>query len=79
MTSTEEPNFLTKSKFSKKVEKIVSETRLSYMDAVIHICEAHNIDPGDVKKFLNDIVKGKIEAEARALNFLPKEGNQLPI
>jgi cell division ATPase FtsA len=71
-------NFLTKAKFSKKVEQTVMEKRLSYIDSVVHICEQQNIEPEDVKKFLTKQVKEKIEAEAKALNYLPK-GNELPV
>lgn len=71
-------NFLTKSKFSKMVEQTVMETKLSYIDAVVHICEKNDIDPIEVKKFLTEIVRDKIEAEAKALNLLPK-GNELPV
>ncbi len=77
MTS-EVTNFLTKGKFSKMVEQTVFEKKLSYIDAVVHICEKHDVDPSDVKKFLTTVVKDKIEAEAKALNFLPK-GAELPI
>lgn len=71
-------NFLTKGKFSKMVEQTVLEKKLSYIDAVVHICESHNIETSDVKKFLTNMVKEKIEAEAKALNLLPK-GAELPI
>ena len=43
------------------------------MDAVLYICEMNSIDLEDVKKFISPIIKGKIEAEAMALNFLPKQ------
>jgi len=67
-----EENFLTKSKFSKLVEQTVFEKRLSYMDAIVWLCEEHNIEIEDVRKFVNPIIKGKLEAEAQRLNFLPK-------
>ena len=67
-----EENFLTKSKFSKLVEKTVFEKRLSYMDAIVWLCEKHNIEIEDCRKFINPIIKDKLEAEARRLNFLPR-------
>jgi len=70
---TIEENFLTKSKFTKLIEATVVETRLSYMDTILHLCEENNIDPEDVKKFISPIIKDKLEAEAMALNFLPKQ------
>ena len=47
------------------------------MDAIIDICEQNMIDILDVKKFISPIIKDKLEAEARALNYLPKQ-NTLP-
>jgi len=67
-----EENFLTKSKFSKLVERTVIEKRLSYMDAIVWLCEKHNIEIEDCRKFINPIIKDKLEAEARRLNFLPR-------
>jgi len=67
-----EENFLTKSKFSKLVEQTVFEKRLSYMDAIVWLCEKHNIEIEDCRKFINPIIKDKLEAEARRLNFLPR-------
>lgn len=68
-----EDKFLTKSKFTKLVEKIVIEKKVSYMDAILLICEENTIDPGDVKKFVSPIIKDKLQAEAMDLNFLPKQ------
>ena len=68
-----EEKFLNKSKFTEIVEETVIEKQLSYMDAVLYICEMNSIDLEDVKKFISPIIKGKIEAEAMSLNFLPKQ------
>ena len=59
--------------FSKMDKLDNHEKQLSYMDAVLYICEMNSIDLEDVKKFISPIIKGKIEAEAMALNFLPKQ------
>ena len=67
-----ELEFLNKNKFTKLIENTVVDMRLSYMDAILHLCEKNNIDPEDVKKFVSPIIKGKLEAEAMSLNFLPK-------
>ena len=70
-----EENFLTKSKFTKLIETAVSELKISYMDAVLHLCEENDIEPEDVKKFISPIIRDKIEAEAMNLNFLPKQNS----
>ena len=67
-----ELEFLNKNKFTKLIEKTVIDLKLSYMDAILHLCEKNDIDPEDVKKFVPPIIKGKLEAEAMSLNFLPK-------
>ena len=67
-----ELEFLNKNKFTKLIENTVVDMRLSYMDAILHLCEKNDIDPEDVKKFVSPIIKGKLEAEAMSLNFLPK-------
>lgn len=71
-----EDQFLTKSKFTKLVEKTVGELKIPYMEAVLHLCEKNEMEPEDVKKFISPIIRDKIEAEAMSLNFLPK-GNTL--
>ena len=42
------------------------------MDAILLLCKQNDIEPEDVKKFISPIIKGKVEAEAMSLNFLPK-------
>lgn len=69
--------FLTKAKFSKIVEAAVLELKVPYMEAVLHVCEKNGIEPEDVSKFISPIIKGKIEAEAQSLNFLPKDGDSI--
>lgn len=70
---SEEFEFMNRVKFGKIIEKQVIDKKLSYMDAVIETCEMTNIDPEDVKKFISNVIKEKIEAEAMSLNFLPKQ------
>ena len=71
-------NFLSKKKFTKMIESTVRTKGLTYMDAVIHLCDDNNMELEDVKKFISLNIKERIEAEAMNLNFLPK-GNTLPL
>ena len=68
-----EDKFLNRTKFTKLIEESVTKNKLSYMDSILDICDKNDIDPVDVKKFISPIIKNKVEAEAMALNFLPKE------
>ena len=73
---TIEQHFLNKSKFTKLIESTVIELKIPYMEAILHVCNKNDIEPEDVKKFISPVIKGKVEAEAMALNYLPK-GNTL--
>lgn len=65
-------NILTKQIMTQLVEKLVSEERMSYMEAVLNICEERQIDPLDIGKLIGPTIKAKIEAEAMSANLLPK-------
>tara|TARA_B100000214_G_scaffold302539_1_gene233154 strand:- start:91 stop:327 length:237 start_codon:yes stop_codon:yes gene_type:complete len=70
------PEFMNRSRFTKLIEAQILEKKLSYIDAVVEVCDQTSIDPEDVKKFISPVIKEKIEAEAMKLNYLPK-GNEL--
>ena len=68
-----EETFLNKPNFTKMVETTVLDTKQSYMDAVLDLCDRLDIDPIDVKKFVSPIIQSKIEAEAMTLNLIPRQ------
>jgi len=65
--------FLNKPNFTKMVETTVLDTKQSYMDAVLDLCNRLDIDPEDSKKFISPVIQGKIEAEAMTLNLIPRQ------
>ena len=69
---------LTKARFTAMVEETVKNKKISYMEAIILLCEQNKLELEDRKKYVSDPTKEKLEAEAVSLNFLPR-GNQLPI
>ena len=74
----EDEMLLTKLRFNRMIENTVKENVSSYIDAVVHVCELHNLEVEDVTKFIGEPIKEKLEAEARRLNYLPRQ-NELPI
>jgi len=72
---TIEEQFLNKNKFTKLIESCVAELKISYLEAILHLCEKNDIEPEDASKFISPIIKGKLEAEAMSLNFLPKSNS----
>jgi len=69
----DDETFLNKPNFTKMVENKVLDTKQSYMDAVLDLCDKLDIDPIDVKKFVSPVIQSKIEAEAMTLNLIPKQ------
>lgn len=68
-----EEKFMNRKLFTELVESAVVKMKLSYIDAVCIVCEREGIEHEDCKKFVNRVIKEKLEAEARALNFLTRE------
>ena len=64
--------------FSMKIEEVAKEKGISHMDAVLWYCQQEGIEPDTVSSLITKGLKEKIEANARDLNFLPKQA-QLPI
>ena len=54
------------------IEEIVKNTELSYMEAVLHICEQKDIEPARIVRFIDKGLKEKIQVDAEDLNYLPK-------
>ena len=69
---------ITSKTFTLTIENIAKEKKISHMDAVLHYCEKEGIEPESVGLLISKGLKEKIEANARDLNFLPKQA-QLPI
>lgn len=66
--------------FSSEIESCVTKEKLSYLDAIIYLCEQKDLDPGKVTSFINKVVKEKLRAEAIDLRMLKeKKGGVLPI
>ena len=53
---------LTRTKFSQLVERSVHNDRMSYMDAIIYVCEKVEVDPEDVRKYVSRTIVDKLEA-----------------
>ncbi len=54
------------------VETAVRTNRMTYIDAIVWICEKNNIEVEDIKKYLNTSIVENLEKEAMDLNILPK-------
>jgi hypothetical protein len=66
------------SEFYIKIQELVVQTKLSYMDAVLHYCDQNGMEPETAAQLINGKLKAQIREEAEELNFLPKTA-KLPI
>ena len=60
------------------IERIVQEKRITHMEAVLWYSSQEGIEPDTVSPLISKALKEKIEANARDLNFLPRQA-QLPL
>ena len=60
------------------IENLVKDKNITHMEAVLDYCHRQGIEPDTVTSLLSKGLKQKIEANARELNFLPRQA-QLPI
>ena len=64
--------------FSINIEHLAKEKNITHMEAVLDYCRRNNLEPDAVGSLISKSLKDKIEANARELNFLPRQA-RLPI
>jgi hypothetical protein len=75
-----EDKFLTPSKFSLEIEKIVAEEKINYIDAIIMYCENNDLEVESVTKLISKPLKERLKWDATRLNFMKKTSRaRLPI
>jgi hypothetical protein len=67
-----EKKFLCSQKFSQEIEKIVKNSKMNYIDAIISYCEENNIEIEVASKLVSKPLKEKLKNDAIELNFLKK-------
>lgn len=63
------PAYTTQS-LAKRASELVMKDDLTYLEAIIAICDETGIDPQDMAKLVAGSLKSKIEVEARRNNIL---------
>lgn len=63
---------LNKDNFREKVELLVVRESMTYVDAIVALCDEYDIEYEDVVSIIPAPMIAKLEAEARAMNILPK-------
>ena len=70
---------MTRQKFSKSIESVVKEKKVSYLDAVVLLCDVNNLEPDDIKKYISSAVKNKLESEAIRLNMMQEKNRSIEL
>ena len=74
-----EDSILTKKKFAMLIEETVATHKITYMDAILKVCEDRELDPADIGKLVSQVIKDKLEAECIELRILKGTTTQLPV
>jgi hypothetical protein len=72
--------FLTPSKFSLEIERIVVEEECNHIDAILTFCEKNDIEIESVTKLISKPLKERLKYDAINLNFMKSVSkSKLPI
>jgi late-transcription coactivator len=66
--------------FSLEVERTASVHRISYLEALMHLCETSGIETEVAAKLITSNLKIKLAADAQNMNLLKiKRASRLPL
>ncbi len=72
--------FISKEKFAEDIEKLVLNTKMNYIDAIVQYCEDNEIEIESVGKLISKPLKEKIKYVATELNYMKKTSKgKLPL
>tara|TARA_X000000368_G_scaffold139652_1_gene109862 strand:+ start:1505 stop:1774 length:270 start_codon:yes stop_codon:yes gene_type:complete len=72
-----EENFMTSAKFSIEIEKIVKDSNLNYIEAIVQFCEDKNIEMDGINKLISKPLKEKLKYDAQRLNYMKRTSKAL--
>ena len=72
-----EENFMTAAKFSVEIEKIVKDSDLNYIEAIVQFCEDKSIELDGVNKLISKPLKEKLKYDAQRLNYMKRTSRGL--
>ena len=79
MNLKEELDIMTPAKFRSLVEKKVADDGISYIDAIVDVCQKTGFEIESVPKMLTNKTKKILRNEATNMNMLKKKGARLPL
>ena len=79
MDIAKEHDIITPVKFRELLEEKVTQDNVTYLDAIVDICETTGLEIESVPRMLNMTKKKILRNEATNLNMLKKKGARLPV
>ena len=76
---SKELDIMSTTKFNQLLEERVSTDRISYIDAIVDICQKTGLEIESVPSLLNNRTRKIIRNEAANLNMLKTQGAKLPV
>ena len=64
--------------FMENIENLVQQTKMTYIDAVMHYCEENKLEPETAGKMIGGKLKQNIQDEAENLHLIQRT-SKLPI
>lgn len=64
--------------FVEAIQRMVADGEVTYIEAISEYCEKNNIEPASIKRLIPKPIKEKIEQEAKALNYIKSDSQELP-
>lgn len=72
ITKALEEKFLCSDKFAQRIETLVRECNMTYIDAILQFCDDNSVEVETIPKLISKPLKEKLKYEATQLNFLKK-------
>ena len=64
--------------FMENIENLVQQTKMTYIDAVMHYCDENKLEPETAGKMIGGKLKQNIQDEAENLHLIEKT-SKLPL
>ena len=64
--------------FMENIENLVQQTKMTYIDAVMHYCEENKLEPETAGKMIGGKLKQNIQEEAEDLHLI-ETTSKLPL
>ena len=79
MLVTDNLQVITQEMFFEMIEDRIVKAKMSYVDAIVDICEKKNIDIESIPKLIDAKLRKILKNEALNLNMIKRSGRKLPI